>query len=1378
VRVGLLGPLSVVDDSGIEVRVPAAKERAVLSWLALRAGSNVRSSDLTAALWGDDPPPTAAKTLQNYVAALRRVLPAGSIATVPGGYRLAVEPDDTDVARFERLARDGHRTLEQGDPVMAADLLEGALSMWRGDPLVDLADEAPGLSEATRLAELRKAVEEELTDARLAHGEDALLVADLEAAAAEEPLRERRWGQLMLALYRSGRQADALRAYQRLRTVLGDELGLEPSDEIRNLEAAIVAQDAKLAAVNPPDPRPGSTRRVTAGRESVLDRRSDLDGAAQHSGGAETVTVTVLFTDLVGSTELADRLGLDEADDLRREHFRLLRDAVSTHGGTEVKSLGDGVMVVFSSVRAALDGAIAMQRAIARRNRRRDVPIAIRIGISTGDTTLDEGDYFGPPVIEAARLCSAASGGEILTTELVRLHATRTGHRFDSVGELDLKGLAESVPSAALHWASADIAPLVPLPRRLLLEGESPFVGRAVEKSRMMATFKSVAAGEGRRLVMLSGEAGMGKTMLAAEVARSAHETGASVLYGRCDEELAVPYQPFAEALRHYIAHAPPGALRAHVGRHRDTLSRIVPDLAAPDLSQAPKTTDPDAERLLLYEAVQNVLASAAAETPIILVLEDLHWADPATILLLRHLMAASEDLPLLILTTFRSDDLRRHHSMAEFRAAMHREPDIVNVHLSGLDESEIVDLLKTAGDDRLDGRELELAHALRRQTDGNPFFTAEILRHLAEVGTIQGEPTTMGASPEPLAAGLPVSIRDVVRKRVAHLGGRADQILRMAAVMGREFDVDVISTVTEVSEEEIVDVLDQACDAALVTEVGGAGLRYGFCHILTQLALYEDQSAARRRLGHRRIAETIEATCGSELGPRSGELALHWLAASGSAEVDKPIEYCTRAGDAAKEALAFDTAVRWYTDALQLLDRKAEPDEGTRVRLMIGLGEAQRGAGDPAHRETLLRAAHLAHQLSDTASLVRAVLATFRGWHSIPGHVDVEKVDAIEMALASVGPSDTPERVRLLKQLAAESSYAGDYDRCQDLDKEAVAMARRLGDPATLLHALVCGQSGYWGPETQDRRLAASREAVVLADQVGDLDLGSFAYNDLALAAYAAGEIEESEQAARKGFELTQRCGTPSNRWRVKVIQGARTLLRGDVDGAETLAEEALQMGRDSGQRDALISYVICLSAVRWHQGRPNELIPTLEKASSEYSAKQGFLGILARAYLDVGNEAGARAVLDRGRETEFNPPWDVDWLVTVAMFADSASRLGDREAARLMYGRLLPWHDRAILIGAMGDSCVAHYLGTLAAILGDFDNAEAHFNEALDIHRATRVPFHLARTRLAWGRMLVGRSSPGDASRAEALLTEAAETARSRRYGLLLGEAEQLLT
>ena len=298
-----------------------------------------------------------------------------------------------------------------------------------------------------------------------------------------------------------------------------------------------------------------------------------------------TENVAILFTDVVGSTELSQRLSPEVAEDVRREHFSLLRQAIAEGGGTEVKNLGDGLMVVFPSASAALGCAVAMQQSVELDNRGSEEAVGLRVGLSGGEVSREDDDYFGDPVVEAARLCATCESGQVLASEWLRLTAgRRRRHECRSLGPLTLKGLPDPVEIVEVLWeplGAGDTGTSVPLPGRLAVRPAVGVVGRETEMATMVDATKRVAGGEGREVLLVSGEAGLGKTTLVAEAARSAFESGACVLFGHCEEDLATPYQLFAEALGHYITHAPEDQLLAHVETHGSELSRLVPALAS-----------------------------------------------------------------------------------------------------------------------------------------------------------------------------------------------------------------------------------------------------------------------------------------------------------------------------------------------------------------------------------------------------------------------------------------------------------------------------------------------------------------------------------------------------------------------------------------------------------------------------------------------------------------------------------------------------------------------------------------------------------------------------------------------------------------------------
>ena len=373
----------------------------------------------------------------------------------------------------------------------------------------------------------------------------------------------------------------------------------------------------------------------------------------------------MLFTDIVGSTKLASSLSPDDADEVRRGHFSILRQAIAEANGIEVKNLGDGLMVAFTSASSALSCAVAMQQRVEQHNASLAVSVGLRVGVSGGEVSRESSDYFGDPVIEAARLCALCEGGQILVADVVQLTAgRRSRHKCHSVGKLTLKGLPDPVETVEVHWdplVEVESVAVVPLPTRLAPRPQAGVVGREGEIDAITESVLRVANGDGRGVVLISGEAGQGKTTLAAEASRAAFTSGACVLFGHCEENLATPYQLFAETLGHFITHVSEDRLLAHVATHGSELARLVPALSSriPDLPPS-RATDSDSERYLLFAAVVGLLSLASERQPVLLVFDDLQWADQGSLMLLRHVAASDLSMRVLIVGTYRDTELAR----------------------------------------------------------------------------------------------------------------------------------------------------------------------------------------------------------------------------------------------------------------------------------------------------------------------------------------------------------------------------------------------------------------------------------------------------------------------------------------------------------------------------------------------------------------------------------------------------------------------------------------------------------------------------------------------------------------------------------------------
>ena len=1091
-----------------------------------------------------------------------------------------------------------------------------------------------------------------------------------------------------------------------------------------------------------------------------------------------TENATVLFTDMVGSTALSAALAPADADLLRQRHFDLLRQAIGATAGTEVKNLGDGLMVVFRSCSAALDCAVAMQQAVEQDGRGAGVGVGLRVGLSVGEATREDDDYFGDPVVEAARLCARAEGGQILCSAIVRLLAgRRSAAEFEPLGPLELKGLAEPLETLEVRWQPlpAVSSMAIPMPSRLDVQPGVGLIGRDAEADVLGAAYKQVTVGDGRHVVLISGEAGIGKTTLCADLARRAHADGAAVLLGRCDEELTVPFQPFVDALTHLVRHAPTALLEAHVEEHGAAVLPLVPALrdrlgALPE----PPSADDAGERHEVFGAVRSLLTAVAADHPVVLVVDDLQWADKASLQLLRHLVDAVDSAPLLVLGTFRDVDLSHGHPLTEILAAFRRQPRVTRIELGGLEDSSVLAFVEAAAGHGLDAAGVDLAHALYRETDGNPFFVGELLRHLVESGVITQDVTGRWSTGSGGPIALPTSVREVVGARVARLGDRAAAVLAVAAVIGQHFDLELLALAADTPEEDVLDVLDAAAAVAVVAETPGRPGWYRFSHAIIQHTLYLDLGPTRQSRVHRRVAEALETLSAGDPGDRIGQLAHHWTAATRAVDADKAIAYSRQAAEAALAAFAPEEAVRYFGQALELLAGTRQPDASLELDLRIGLGAAQRRAGDTASRDTLLGAARRAQELGDTRRLVAAAVENSRRFASSLGRIDLDKVAVLEAALQAVPPGDSKDRALLLATLCSELGFLAPFERRRELADEAIGMARRIGEPELIISTLTLCEYPLRVPRTLDERLANTAEAMALAAQVGSTGLLSWAANLRSVAAAQAGMIDEYDRCLGIQAETAARLADMSVLWGLRTRQACRAILAGDPDEAERIAGEALQIASDLAMPDALVFYSFPIRKARWQQGRFEELVPLMAQVVADNPGIPALESGLALAYADTGRDEQAWALLESGAARRFEHlPDDGAWIVGMSQYAEVAIRLRAPGPAAILFDMLRPWHAQISDNWTNTEGPVCAYLAALAAVLGRDEEAERLFTQAGAICDRIGAKFFGARNDLEWGRMLLAR----DPARARQLLRRAEAVADTKGYALVAQRARALL-
>ncbi|WP_081389561.1 BTAD domain-containing putative transcriptional regulator [Mycobacterium colombiense] len=1237
VELGVLGPLQV-RQGGASVVIPGAKPRAILTMLGLHCGSVVAADTLVELLWGQDPPRTAAKALQTHISSLRRTLGDGFVLTQGAGWVLA--ESEVDASRYKSAARLGRDAAAAGDTSQALARFEEALALWRGIP--ELPDGRRGTSEKTRWIEGHAALVEDRADALLATGRAAEVIGDLEAAVAEAPLRERRWGQLMLALYRAGRQGEALGAYQRARSLLADDLGVDPGPELRRLEAAIVAQDASLDVV-----------------------------VAQQAPSV-TRAVTFLLTDIEGSTAAWEADADAMAVALAR-HDELVEQVVTSRGGRLIKTRGEGdaTFSVFDRPSAGAAAAIELQDAITHEPWPSRNPIRVRMALHTGEVELRDGDYFGRAVNRVARLRSLAEGGQILcsgaTAELV-IDSLADDVMLTDLGMRQLKNLArpEHVFELRLETGAEQSeaqAPEAPMERPnfpAVLVGPGPFVGRGRELEGLLSAWQTALAG-GVPTVLIAGEPGVGKTRLAGEWSQQAYAQGAVVLYGRCDEDLGAPYQPFAEALRSLAPCV--GADRLRGLRGVEALLALVPGLAdvLPDLT-SPAHADPDTERYALFDAVVALLEIASKSAPIVLILDDLHWAAKPTLLLLRHLLRFGDHARVQIVGTYRSTDLDRSHPLAAMLADLHRDGTANRLTLSGLDEEDVTAYVAEAGYD-----DEELAHALASVTGGNPFFLIEALRHVDESGGVWDQST------------LPQGVREAVSRRLSRLPAETNKALAAAAVVGSRFDLELVE---QVVGGDLIDAFDEARQAGIVIEEPGG--YYRFNHAIVRQSLLAELASVRRMRLHQRIAATLETLPGAD-DDLLAELAHHYFECAWAGNAAKAVFYCRRAADQAMARLAYEGAADLYHQALHALeeidDEVADRDEQT-AELLIARCEALLAAGDVGSAAGAV--SQLQEATVDSARLA-AWATCFDGQLSMLVHP--ERLDEVEAALGAAAAKlaeldDAAGEATAHTVRAACLNRLGRIGDCEVALDDALTAARRAREHRRV-NAVLAGAplAALWGPNPVPRAGGRCLDVVRLLRITTD----------------------------SPAVEATStRC------------QAVLEAFRGRAAAARRMIDAARRTVTELGLRHALLEVEQFAGIVELIVDDPAGAEPHLRKAYSGFrrmgldadTAETAALlgrGCLALDRDDEARELCAESERLAGHALKASIAWRT-------LRAHLLARGNDHEGARRIAAEAVALAERTDALVDHGDACLT--LATVLGAAGDVTGARAAAEQAVDLY------------------------------------------------------------
>lgn len=1120
--VRILGTLEVTSGAH-RIDLGIRQARTVFTVLALSTRRAVRAGQLAEALWPEGPPPRWEATVQSHVSRLRRALeprrapraPSTRIITLGDAYVLQLEDRELDARRFERVAAEARAALAAGDHQQAVARFDAALAEWRGPALCDFPHPDLVATEVARLEELRVLAREERAEAALAAGEHRATVSELEALVAEHPFRERGWELLLLALYRSGRQSDAVRRYQQVRALLADELGIEPGPALRTMELDILRQSPGLSPV-------------------------------------------------------------------------------------------------------------------------------------------------------------AAMGGEMPS------------------------GADLALPS----WLEA--------PR-------DAFVGRGEEMVAIRAAFDASMAGA-RRLVLVEGEPGMGKSRLMQEAAGMLREAGALVVGGRCVEEPLHVLEPLAEAIERLavdegerIERETPGDVAVLAGLVPELSRRVVPFA----------TLDAGVHRYLLFRAVSNLLDGRHRNRPVVVMFDDLHWAAPAMLQVLAHVLRDDERGSLLVLATAR--DTEPNDDLAGVITDLRRERRLEVVTLHGLGPAEVGVLAGARG---WAGEALDL-HSM---TEGNPFYVEELVRHVAESGGAEG------------SGGLPDSVRDTIARRVLRLPETTRRLLGVAAVAGGSFRLDAVARAAEIDVDAADDALVPAARAGIVSEHGQPAGSFRFTHALIHAVLRDGLGAARRARVHRRVGQALVA-----LDADSAEAARHLLAAADDgSDVVAGVELALIAAAKAVERYTYDDAVAVLEPAWVALRQRPDADVALVCRVAITLAGTLRRAGEYARRAALLEEAWVRARAAASPELAADVIVEGCAPTVSPQEPWPTRAEEVDAQL-----EETSTRRVLLTAIVCNARASESGERAHRLAEWAMARVALL-EPAQRRGVTEYCLSVISASSPVERVVDLARGSLNDARASGNVFEVIQALSVLRRTELAAGDIAACERTAREYEALVRSVRVPRFIAGAEQRRAMMALLAGRFAEAELHANEAVAL---QPLPEFFEGLAVQLFALRLEQGRLGEVRSVVESWAAQDARPAWTLGY-GMLLAELGEPDRAAEVMGPLRSTGFEEvPRDEQYFLSLCVAASTANHLDDDGAAGSLYELLSPHASRVVVAGegALCWGSIHRFLGPLAVLLGQTGRAAMHFEAAISIHERLGAKPFLARDRLAYAAML--HATGGDPVRVDEL-------------------------
>lgn len=1061
-------------------------------------------------------------------------------------------------------------------------------------------------------------------------------------------------------------------------------------------------------------------------------------------------TVTILFTDAVESTALATARGDERAHVILQRQRALIRQQIEEHDGREVKTMGDGFMVAFVSARQGVACAIGIQRALDQQARHdAGAALQVRVGLNTGEAIVEGGDLFGSVVNAAARVMHKATGGQVLVSESVHaVLGAATEFQLADRGRFRLKGFPERLRLYEVLWRpDAQAAATPPL-------DASPFVRREQELARLALALEQASGGRGS-LLLIGGEAGVGKTRLAEECAIEAQRRGVLAFTGRCYEDAGgPPYGPFVEILEALARKLPPDALKEALGDAAAGIMEIAPALSRlfPDVQ--PAAEKPAFATQSPFAAVRAFLARAGSTHPLLLVLEDLQWADAASLQFLRFLARDLRALPVAVIATYRDDALDARSSISQALDELHVKRLATEIDLKPFGVDAVEALLQATSGRQPPRAVVRLLHA---ETNGNAFFIEELYRHLAEEGRLFDEAGEWRPVRRIDEDALPKGLRLVIERRLSRLDAATRRTLNAAAILGSSFDVDLLETVSTTRGDQLLDCLDEAERAQIIRpDADGTDARFRFAHPLMRSAIVSALASAQRQRLHVRAAAAFEGR--ADRSPvLDAELARHYRAAGRLADPLRAIAALRRAGGTALDAYANVEAIGHFEAALKLAERLPGFATAELADIVHHRGQAQYRLGDWSRsRESLDRALALYTEAGSVPGQAQVLyskssLATF----------DSSPSDALLFLARArdLMPDDQP-----LKALALqlESQNLVDLRRYADAARavdEALAIADSVDDAYVRNHARIA--SGYYALATLDmpravddfsrvseakvalqheRMAAASRRAIALAC-MGELDAaaagGAYA-REYFRSMREADDVFSDSAPERDPYEFGLSC----------MAEGITTIVRGRFSDAYQFLLEAMEACGDPPNVRVVQTLTPMTVQALYHLGRYDEATSLLQIMGGPANGRRPAFWRLYHALELAARGDDTGAVADLPVPPPNHP--DIRSLPVAMLAAETAVARRDADAARLQVDALEFLHEHGLVFTPGWVVLTSRLLGAVYILIGSELRAAPVLEAALSLARSQGASAELALTHLELAELHAARADTA-ASRAD---------------------------